>query len=51
MAFVLFLVRECNSNPCVHGTCIELEDTEGYNCSCSSGYNGKHCEKGTIVMQ
>ena len=36
--------NECESNPCIHGTC---EDTVGtYLCECEPGYTGHSCEVG-----
>ena len=36
--------NECESNPCIHGTC---EDSIGtYVCECEAGYTGHSCEVG-----
>ncbi|KAI0208143.1 hypothetical protein LSAT2_007193 [Lamellibrachia satsuma] len=38
---------ECGSNPCQNGgKCQDGLDT--YQCSCASGYNGTHCERGEL---
>ncbi|XP_035676194.1 von Willebrand factor D and EGF domain-containing protein-like [Branchiostoma floridae] len=35
-------VDECQSSPCVNGTCIDL--VNGYNCTCAEGYIGTRCD-------
>ncbi|CAH1253081.1 VWDE [Branchiostoma lanceolatum] len=35
-------VDECQSNPCVNGTCTDL--VNGYNCTCAEGYIGTRCD-------
>ena len=38
----------CSSNPCgAHGTCVTLP--VGYKCTCNKGYEGRHCDTGTIM--
>ncbi|KAL4238407.1 hypothetical protein ACF0H5_003116 [Mactra antiquata] len=32
----------CHSNPCVHGTCSESQNT--YTCTCQYGYTGRNCD-------
>ena len=35
--------NECSSSPCQNGaTCVD--GVNHYNCTCSLGYNGVHCE-------
>ncbi|XP_071379198.1 vitamin K-dependent protein C [Centroberyx affinis] len=33
--------NQCNSNICVHGTCVDLY--QAYACRCNPGYEGKYC--------
>ena len=35
-------VRECLSNPCVHGYC--LDKVNSYYCNCTEGFSGVNCE-------
>uniref|UniRef100_H2XYP0 Uncharacterized protein n=1 Tax=Ciona intestinalis TaxID=7719 RepID=H2XYP0_CIOIN len=37
-----FDIRECSSNPCVHGRCNE--GLNNFTCSCYYGYSGQFCE-------
>ncbi len=41
------LCSACLPNPCMNnGTCHVTGDAgQGYNCSCTQGYSGHHCEK------
>ncbi|WAR30635.1 LOW QUALITY PROTEIN: FBP1-like protein [Mya arenaria] len=35
----------CSSSPCLNGgTCIAMETSGQYTCTCSLGYKGQHCE-------
>lgn len=34
-------VDECNSNPCVNGTC--MDKLRGYRCTCNRGFTGSNC--------
>ena len=38
----------CQPNPCVHGSCVEI--TGGYSCTCNSGYTGKNCDTGKVIV-
>lgn len=37
-------INECESYPCLHGTCVD--QFNGYNCTCEGGYSGILCEIG-----
>ena len=42
-------INECTKNPCKNGAqCANLPGT--YRCDCKSGYTGKHCETGDLIM-
>ena len=41
---VFLKLNECESFPCVHGSC--KDGINNYNCNCDSGYTGKDCEVG-----
>lgn len=36
-------IDECNSNPCLHGTCADYLD--GFQCTCRNGYQGVFCDE------
>jgi hypothetical protein len=36
-------INECDSSPCVHGTCTD--QLNGYTCSCSDGFMGPMCHR------
>ena len=36
-------MNECDSPPCVHGTCENLPGT--YSCDCEDGYEGQDCDE------
>lgn len=36
-------INECESNPCIHGTCSDK--IGGYECECEEGYEGVFCEE------
>ena len=44
---VLADIDECESNPCIHGKCINGDNH--YKCECNPGYTGVHCEVGTYT--
>ncbi|XP_016350464.1 vitamin K-dependent protein C [Sinocyclocheilus anshuiensis] len=33
--------NQCDSNPCVHGKCVDL--LQDYSCTCNAGFEGKRC--------
>ncbi|GAA6229482.1 vitamin K-dependent protein C [Lates japonicus] len=35
--------NQCNSNLCVHGTCVDLY--QAYACRCNHGYEGRYCDQ------
>ena len=35
-------INECESGPCVHGSCND--NVNGYMCSCTGGYTGNQCQ-------
>ena len=37
-------IDECQSDPCVHGECID--QINGYVCKCKDGWTGTNCETG-----
>ena len=37
-------IQECDSDPCVYGTCVDLVNY--YTCTCAEGYSGYDCEYG-----
>ena len=42
-------INECVKNPCKNGAeCVNLPGT--YRCDCESGYTGKHCETGNLII-
>jgi len=38
------IIDICADNPCVNGTCIEVNG--GYYCDCDEGFGGDNCEFG-----
>ena len=47
MILIRLLVSDsaCDSKPCINsGTCSVLPDEPGYNCTCTDGYYGQHCQ-------
>ena len=34
-------IQECNSNPCIHGDCVDR--VGGYTCYCYDGFKGDNC--------
>jgi len=41
-------VDECQSSPCVHGTC--KDHVSSYSCTCDAGYYGDNCELGNTIL-
>ena len=42
-------IYECSSSPCQDGgTCVD--GINGYDCSCTAGYTGVHCETGYNIV-
>ncbi|KAK9747253.1 EGF-like domain [Popillia japonica] len=39
------IANSCDSRPCLNGGTCSLKSLESYQCSCTSGYTGIHCEK------
>lgn len=39
-------IDECGSNPCLNGGLCFNDESDGYTCECTPGYNGIHCENG-----
>ena len=37
----------CDPNPCTHGDCTGGDDGS-YTCLCQGGWQGQHCDEGTI---
>ncbi|KAL1493429.1 hypothetical protein ABEB36_011486 [Hypothenemus hampei] len=33
----------CSPNPCLHGTCVSKNFTQGFECVCQEGYSGTYC--------
>ena len=45
LIFFIIDVDECSSNPCKNaGTCND--GVNGYDCTCTEGYTGTHCQTG-----
>lgn len=38
---------ECDSSPCVNGTCTDL--VNNYRCTCTPGYSGRNCDIGKLI--
>ena len=42
--YIAELANPCLVSPCKHGTCSVVESTGEAQCTCPSGWSGKHCE-------
>ena len=44
----VFVEDKCTPerNPCVNGTCSNVDNANGYFCDCNEGYTGINCTKG-----
>ena len=40
-------INDCQSNPCIHGTCVD--QLKKYICTCDGGYTGRNCETGAAI--
>ena len=48
--FSLVGIDYCQSNPCVHGLCENLDPQPGYKCICEAGYTGVYCENSEKIV-
>lgn len=45
--FLIFAdFQECDSSPCVNGTCTDL--VNNYHCNCTPGFYGIDCDTGNV---
>lgn len=42
-------VDECESDPCLHGHCVDL--INAYRCECNEGWEGHHCQNNIMCVE
>lgn len=46
--FIMTDIIDCDSSPCIHGTCIY--GIFSYHCDCNAFFGGINCEEGNIII-